>query len=348
MPTIRDMRKNVGERKELVRGVLSPLQRGKRDRTIAAAYKRLKPGSDGRIHTGLSVATTSGRLASSETLVEEGSTNLQNQANKIATLDPLYHTRDVMRADDGMQLVTRDYAGAEMYLCFAYSNDWEWCDRLLRGESVHAIHAVEAFKLDCPWQDVKKKHKNVYTTAKNLGFLSIYSGSARTATVTFNKDYPIHGQRITESEVKAFQQVLYDLHPLHEWWAQVAQELRDNKGIVTNCFGYQRPLRDPDESNRLKDALSFYPQSTVAWRMNQSIVEVHDTLDRAGEIELLHQNHDELDLQCTPDCLTETLRETKRIMEAPFTLNERTVYIPTEAKIGDIGGSWGNLHAVEE
>jgi hypothetical protein len=605
-----------------------------------------------------------------------GNTNLQNQANKIATMDPLYDTRGVMCADEGFQLASRDYAGAEMFLCWAYAGDTEWIDRMLKGESAHGTHAKEAFHLSCKASEVKTLHPKVYVTSKNLGFLcvperteiltstgwkrhdeirvgemvvgynganlvwdtvtkvyhyqkapvvrvantrfavectpnhrwagtryhherrnkfphvvtaatlncmrdeiirtavfeqeqslditpleaellgwlwgdgsilrgkyvgataqaggkrvkcelrlyqakpaglkrlrfllkriphhvhrqrryggrerslttfilrgaysqrlwervrgdyltkeqivlamtriqrnrllkgfhgaegwlskgkqvcsqnegetldaiklaiflsghypsesagvvspytgvrnrnvrwgkpwvtaqklkvtarrsqavwcprtttgfwvmrqgrtitltgnSIYSGSARTAMVTFNKDYAIHGQRTTEKEVQHFQDVLYSLHPLKTWWQEVAQAITDNRGIVQNCFGYCRPLRDPDEHNRLKDALAFFPSSTVAWLMNQAIIMVHDELDRQGEIELFHQNHDELDWQALPQYLPESLRFTKRVMEAPFVVRGRRLHIPTEAKIGTVGGAWGSMSTWKE
>lgn len=343
MTTIRQFLATLPERRQVVHDVLTPVQTGKRDRNMAAAYKRLAPGEDGRIHTALSVATTSGRLASSgSTLVEESATNLQNQANKVVALDPLYNTRDVMCADYGMQLVSRDYAGAEALLVFAYSGDWEWVDILLAGESIHALHAKEFFSLRCPADQVKKKHPEVYTTSKNIGFLSFYSGSARTAAITFNKDYLIHGQRITEKEVRRLQSILYQLHPLEAWWVSVAEEIRRNNGSIRNCFGMRRKLRDPDEHNRLKDALAQLPQSTVGTLTNRSIVRIHDELDRDTEIELLHQNHDEVVVQCLPECLDETLQGVKDIMEVEFEINGRTLAIPTDAKVGTVGGSWGS------
>ena len=342
-PTIRENLAKLPERKALVRAVLGPNLRGKRDKTSASAYNRLKPGSNRRIHTALSIATTSMRLASSKGITEEASTNLQNQANKIATMDVLYQTRAVMCADEGFHLVARDYIGAEMLTTFAYAKDWEWVDRLLKGESAHGVHAVEAFNLSCKPDEVKKLHKNVYTTAKNLGFLSLYSGGARTAVVTFNKDYPVHGLRTTEAEVRRFQDVLYALHPLREWWKEVEEQLERDKGIIVNCFGYQRPLRDPDAHNRLKDALSLLSQSTVAWRMNESYCELHDTMDEQGEIELLHQVHDELIWQSIPERLQKSLRTTKQVMERKFKIHGRTLYIPTECKVSAPGGSWASM-----
>lgn len=347
MTTIRENLAALPERKALVRAVLGPNLRGKRDKTLVSAYKRLKPGSDGRIHTGLSVATTSGRLASSNTITEESGTNLQNLSNKIATLDQLYHTRDILRADRGFHLITRDFSSAEALLCFAYAEDWEWVEILRRGESMHGLHAKEFFGLTCPADQVKKLYPETYTTSKNLTFLSLYLGGARTATVTFNKDFPIHGQRITEREVARIQGILYELHTLKEWWANVEDQLERDKGTIINCFGQARPLRDPDKHSRLKDALSYLPQSTVAWLMNQAVVRVHDELDKAEEIELLHQVHDEICLQSRPEHVDRTLAATKRIMETTFVVRGKRIHIPTEAGMGPLSGSWGQVEKVK-
>jgi DNA polymerase I-like protein with 3'-5' exonuclease and polymerase domains len=289
----------------------------------------------------------SGRLSSSETIVEESSTNLQNQANKIASLDPLYHTRDVMRADDGFQLVALDYASAEAILALAYASDWEWVDRLLGGESMHAHHVKEFFNVArrTPLAQVKKRHPEMYTTAKNITFASLYSATARTVTVTFNKDYPVHGQRITEREVVRIQKILFDLHPLQAWWEKVRYETANAGGVVHNCFGYRRVLRDPDEHNRLKDALSQLPQSTVATLMNRSLWRIHEEVDRQGEIELLHQNHDEVDLQSLPSCLDETITQCKDIMQTPLVINGRKLSLLVDHKVSKVGGSWGKMEA---
>lgn len=345
--TVKQYLATLPERRALVRGVLKPLEVGTRDGTMVSMYNRLAPGKDGRVHNGLGVGTVSGRLASSETITEDSSTNLQNQANKIANLDPLYHTRDVMCADEGMQLVALDYASAEAILCLAYAGDWEWVDLLLAGESMHAHHVREFFGVKTPLDQIKKKHKDMYTTAKNLTFLSFYSGGARTAQVTFNKDYPIHGQRVTEKEVRRIQQILYQLHPLEAWWASVKEEIAKSGGVIHNCFGMRRVLRDPDEHNRLKDSLAQLPQSTVGTLMNRTVWQVHEEVDVDGEIEMLQQVHDEVDLQCLPELVDDTLVRVKRIMQQDITIKGRTFVLPVEAKVSDVGGAWGKMRGYQ-
>jgi DNA polymerase I-like protein with 3'-5' exonuclease and polymerase domains len=66
-------------------------------------------------------------------------------------------------------------------------------------------------------------------------------------------------------------------------------------------------------------------------------------LDREGEIELLHQNHDELVWQCLPKYLGESIKFVKRAMERRFKIHGRELYIPVDVKVSKLGGSWGRM-----
>lgn len=81
--------------------------------------------------------------------------------------------------------------------------------------------------------------------------------------------------------------------------------------------------------------------------MNQAIVKIHDILDHEGEVELLHQVHDEIVLQCVPKRLPHVLAATKQIMETPFSIHSRKIHVPTEAGVGPLGGSWGAVEKVK-
>ena len=130
------------------------------------------------------------------------------------------------------------------------------------------------------------------------------------------------------------------------WAAEdVRRTLADNGGWIRNCFGYRRVFRDPDDYNRLKDALSTLPQSTVAWLMNAAMPKFHK-LDTPGRIELLHQNHDEIIFQARKGAdVRRCLLATKLIMESSFTIHDHLLYLPTEAKVGP---AWGQMHGVPD
>jgi len=41
--------------------------------------------------------------------------------------------------------------------------------------------------------------------------------------------------------------------------------------------------------------------------------------------------------------LEETLEYTAAVMETPFTIHGHELHIPTEAKVSEVGGSWGEM-----
>jgi len=328
--------KGLRERKAVARAVIEPMLVGKRDGTVIAAYKRIEPGTDGRIHTLLNTTgTTTMRLSSSETILEEKSTNLQNMVNKIAALDPLYRVRDVFVPDPGMVLVAGDYKQAEAITTAAYIRDLVWLNKMLEGFDTHKEHAMYSFDTGAMDAVTGVQRK----TAKNVTYASLYRAQVPTIVNTINRDEHITSIRVTRQEVEKIRNILLQMHPLEQWWHDLEQEIVEQHGAVRNCFGQRRKLYDPDLDFRVKDAASFKSQSTVAYKMNQNINRVMDErVDQPGKIELLLQIHDELLFQCKPDRLDELQERVTEIMEVKFVVEETELFIPVEWKIGK---AWG-------
>ena len=337
--------RNVKERKEIARTLIEPLLKAKRDHSLVKIYDRIAPGPNGRSHTTLSPDTSTFRFSSGESDLFPNSTNWQNIPKKVTALDPLYKARDCVIADEGHTLIAVDYSGAEAVLAAAYSRDWEFLDKLLAGADVHAEHAqlfnnVSKEDWDARGGKSDPQLGSLRNVAKNVTYASLYMASPFRITETINKDSHITGIRITQDEVIQARNVLLQLHPLERWWEETRLELEQTGGVTRNCFGYRRVFRDPDSHGRLKDALSNYPQSTVAWLMNQTILTLEHT-PFPGE--LLLQIHDELFFQC-PTHQTEELRAiVSPLMLQPFTIKGRELYIPIEWKAGE---RWGIMKAI--
>ena len=337
-------KQGIKERRAAAKGIVLPILTGKRDRNVARIYRRLTPGSDGCIHTILSPSTASGRLSSSEDGVSEASSNLQNLAKKIAKLDPLYQVRDVIVPAPGMVLLAGDFRNAEALLVAAYSGDWPYFDAIMRGDDTHSDHARHFFSLP---KDTKvkghKKYEVLRDIAKTLTYASFYYASIYTLMLTLNELSEHTGMRFTQEETADLHSVLLELHPLAVWWDEVDRLLKKNGGWLRNCLGYKRTFHDPDRHNRLKDGLSFLPQSTVATLMNRALPEVHEQIDLPGEREILLQIHDELLFQCKPNQVEAIQMCATREMERLFVVNDREIYIPVEWSVGD---SWGSMEEI--
>lgn len=337
-------RQGVKERREAARGIVEPILTGKRDRTVARIYKRLTPGSDGCIHTVLSPSTASGRLASSEDGVNEASTALQNLAKKIARLDALYRVRDVLVPEPGMIFLAGDYTNAEALLVAAYSEDWEYFDKIMNGEDTHAEHARHFFGLE-PGIDLKKDPDLAVLRdiAKSLSFASFYRASVYSVMMTLNQMSEQTGRRFSQEETADLHSILLELHPLPAWWDSVSRLLKKNGGWLRNALGYKRTFYDPEPDNRLKDGLSFFPQSTVATLVNRALPNTHEKIDVPGKREVLHQMHDELLFQCKPNQVEIIQECATREMEKLFVVNGREIYVPVGWSIGD---DWGHMEPI--
>jgi len=330
------------EKKALVHSIVLPYITAKRDKTQLGIYNRIKPGPDSRIRTVHGAAATeTSRLNSSESICDPASTNLQNLPNVTASGDELYQVRDCIVADQDMILVAVDYDAAESICLAAYSKDWEFYDRLIAGEDVHSWHAGHFFDNKF-WVNGQKADKVERSVSKNATFACNYMGSIYTVTLTVNRQADKIGRKVTQAEIARIHRMYLNLHPLERWWRDTSDQLR-RTGVLTNCFEFTRRFYNPDFDKRLKEGLAFFPQSTVACNINRSMTEIAATLDVERECELLLQVHDELLFQVREDLAHEKLGQIISIMEKPFTIHGREIYIPASAKMGK---SWGQMTGV--
>lgn len=329
----------TAERKALIREIVEPYLRAKKDRTIQGIYKRVKPCSDGKVRTVLSASgTETGRLSSSESIVDDGSTNLQNLPNLTSLDDELYRVRDCMVADEGMTLLAIDYDKAEAICAAVYMRDWDFYEKLIAGEDVHSWHAGHFFSVP-EWTQGVKAGKVERQVAKNATYASNYMASIPTILGTVNRQADKIGRKVSREEIERIHRIYLDLHPLSQWWTETSETLT-TRGWLENAFGFKRFFYEPDPHKRLKEALAFLPQSTVASNINRSLIQVWHDLDSPGDVELLLQVHDELLFQVREGVVGDAYHRIKAIMERPFMVHGREVFIPASGKVG---ACWGKM-----
>lgn len=328
--------KSLAERRQVAIGVVEPRLKGIRDRKVAGTYGRVAPGEDGRIRTILSPNTASFRFSSGESLLFPASTNLQNLEKKVARLDPLYQVRDVIIPDEGKVLVAGDFKGAEAILCGAYSEDWDLVEKILRGDDVHQELADFMFET----VTATKLQRDI---GKTIRYASQYAAKVPTITQNLNKEAETTGRYYSIDEVTIYHRKLLLKHPLERWWETTRRTLEKQHNVMYNCFGYRRTFHHPDEHSRLKEALSFLPQSTVGYLMNLALPQAFATLD-GDTHQLLLQVHDELLWQTYPDAVSDLLRALVPLFQRPFKIHGRELYIPVEFKTGP---NWGQMKDVK-
>jgi DNA polymerase I len=333
-------------RKALVHAIVEPYLTAKKDQTILSQYERVAPGPDGRIRTVLSpVVTETGRLASGESFVDAASTNLQNLSKKEAMKDPLYRVRDCFIPDPGMVLLAIDYEKAEAFVASFESEDWFFYEALHTGKDVHKWLAALAYHGGNEKSVTKMQRQN----CKNCYYASLYRAGVSKITRTINQDAGPTGDRITEAEVAKIHAIIMKETKLQSWWDKVWVELMDptlygGERWLENCLGFRRMFYNPNTYQCHTEAINFFPQSTVATRMDQVIIESLDTTEEPGQCELLLQVHDELLWQVRADRAMEFAERHHAMFVRPFQSRGRSVFIPAAVSLGP---RWGQLEEVK-
>jgi DNA polymerase I len=324
------------ERASIVHSIVAPALLGKKDRTMRSQYERAEGGADGRLRTVLSpVVTSTGRLASGESFVDPASTNFQNFSKKPGYLDPLYRVRDCFIADPGMVLIASDLDKAEAVVMAFESQDWDLYQKFIDGEDIHTWVASHAYH-GGNQKSVTTEQRN---RCKNVLYASFYMAGIPKITSTINADARSRADRLTQDEVGRIYDTILSLIRLSEWWTDVLRELHDpnlygGRRWLENCFGFRRMFYEPDPHKLHKLAVNFFPQSTVAKKIDEVMIAAFETLDQPGQCELLLQVHDELLFQVHEDKVHHYAPRIRSLMQAPFEARGREVFIPAGLEVG--------------
>jgi len=339
LPTNRTV---LGQRRAECTKILDPYFQGKRDKTMITVHKRVSPGRDGRIRTELSsYRVVTGRAASGESFVEK-STNLQNLPKATAYEDSLYAIRECIVPDPGMVFLLADYEKAEAVVAACMSADWDFYDRMMRGDDIHSWHAAMYF--DRPEWLTTKADAPERHIGKTVTYASAYMASVNKVMQTINSDYYKTGVKLTKLQVEAILRTHLNLHPLEEWWEETRAELHQQNNWLENPFGLRRQFTNPNFYDRWKQAVNWKCQSTVASAINKSWRWIWHNMDYDGLAYLNLQVHDEIILQVRRDLAEEVGSIVKTQMEQPFFVRGREVHIPVEVCIAE--DNWHNKRVI--
>lgn len=324
------------QRKAVVESIVRPYLVAKKDQTMLSQYERTRGDARGRVRTVLSpVVTETGRLASGESFVDEFSTNLQNFSQKESFKDELYRVRDVFIADPGMSLLAFDFDKAEAVVMAFESENWDFYELMVGGEDVHKWVAAQAYHGGNQKAVLAEERQR----CKNVLYASLYMAGIRKITQTINDDASSRAERLTERDVeKVYNAIMSVLH-LDLWWARVWDELMSpdlygGTRWLENALGFRRMFYNPDAHDLHKEAVNFFPQSTVASRADEVMIECWETLEEPGVCEFHLQVHDELIFQVADAKIPVYASKIRALMESRFMARGREVYIPSGAKVG--------------
>lgn len=292
---------------------------------------------DGRIRCNWNmVGTKTGRLSASKTYWGSG-IPIQQMTDEM---------RQVFIADPGHIFVGHDLAQAEARVVAYQSEDHRILEWLESGIDIHSMTASH-FSFGMTYEEIVEDERRAtgqsryrYAGKKARHALNYMMGY-RTFKDSVNKEYLETGIGVTESETKQWRKDYLALHPNLEsvWWPEVRYEVSKN-GAITNALGRRKRFIGRWSDTMLREAVAYYPQSTIA---DLTHLGIHRVDARLPYAKVLVNMHDGSVIQIPEDKLDEALPIIRECFTIPLTVKGETFTIPVDLKAGH---SWGTLEKV--
>lgn len=291
--------------------------------------------SDGRMRTSYNVAgTETGRWSSSSSADGSG-TNLQNITPEL---------RRMFVADRGYKLCYLDLEQAESrvvgLLVWRTCADATYLDACESGDLHTTVSKLVWPRLAWPGGKGDReladapfyRHFSYRDMAKRGGHGTNYYGTPRTMARHLKVE-----TKVMEDFQRAYFTPFAGIRRWHEW---VKREISMNQKMTT-LLGRQRTFYGRNDDATLREAIAFEPQSVVGDLLNCALWRVWRHEPR---VQILGQIHDAIVFQYpnNPDTECEILSNCLSLTRIPITSCERTIIIPSEAKIG---WNWGEADA---
>lgn len=290
---------------------------------LTGLSKRIDP--DGRIRSDFKRFISTGRLSSSRP-------NLQNIPRPE---NDLFGLRSLFIAPEGKTLVVADYSQIELRILAHFSRDPKLMEAYMKGEDIHAATAKALFDLPEPVSEVKEKHGELRSIAKNYNFAMVYeAGVKKLAAMTGT----------TESRAKQLREKYFDRFPGIERYQQWMHHRAERDGYVKTLVGRYRHLSAAQlpgktkKENALKHGAfrqsSNTPiQGSAADVISIAMRNINRRLKDEGysrdEAQIVLQVHDELILEVVEEAAPEVAKLVASEME-----NAVKLRVPIVADVG--------------
>jgi DNA polymerase-1 len=285
--------------------------------------KRIDP--DGRIRSNFNRFISTGRLSSSRP-------NLQNIPRPE---NDSFGLRSLFIAPEGKTLIVVDYSQIELRILAHFSRDPKLMEAYMKGEDIHAATAKALFDLPEPVSEVKEKHGELRSIAKNYNFAMVYeAGVKKLAAMTGT----------TESRAKQLREKYFDRFPGIERYQQWMHHRAERDGYVKTLVGRYRHLSAAQlpgktkKENALKHGAfrqsSNTPiQGSAADVISIAMRNINRRLKDEGysrdEAQIVLQVHDELILEVVEEIAPEVAKLVASEME-----NAVKLRVPIVADVG--------------
>ena len=247
----------------------------------------------------------------------------------------LFGLRSLFIAPEGKTLIVADYSQIELRILAHFSRDPKLIEAYMNGEDIHAATAKALFDLPEPVSEVKEKHGELRSIAKNYNFAMVYeAGVKKLAAMTGT----------TESRAKQLREKYFDRFPGIERYQQWMHHRAERDGYVKTLVGRYRHLSAAQLPGKTKkeNALKYGAfrqssntpiQGSAADVISIAMRNINRRLKDEGysrdEAQIVLQVHDELILEVVEEAAPEVAKLVASEME-----NAVKLRVPIVADVG--------------
>ena len=246
-----------------------------------------------------------------------------------------YPIRSFIKAPEGYSLISADLSAAEAWVV-AYLAADENMKKYLGLKKLHEFAASVIF--DKPLDQITYMER--YTGKKGNHSLN-YKTSAEELVRSINKEGII---TISVAKGKIYYAKWHTAFNVKYWWREIEDKINRTRTITTT-YGRKRVFYGIINSDLLKEATAYEPQSTVADHMNGA---VHDELNIKGGLKSIYENiilpsnnsirmiqtaYDSILIECPTNLCKEIGERVVKELERPLIVNGQSFTIPVDCDI---------------
>jgi len=284
-------------------------------------YINAPEDDDGRMRASFKITgTESGRLSSGSSVDGTGTSFHGIPKDSVA--------REFFVADEGYKLVAGDLSQAEARIVAYVAEDDNMIYVFDSGQDIHTINASNIFNI--PIEEVTKEQRNRGKTFSHAG--NYMMGVRTCATIA----------EVPEREAKILLKNYLDAYPMLSVWHSNVKKQVERSRFMENAFGRKRFFFGNAGDSLVREAISYYPQSTTADCVHRATRVIHAKLPQESRIVV--NKHDELIVLCKENLVEKVSKIITEELEKPFVVKGRTkehkVVLPVDISIGS---NWREL-----
>jgi len=233
-------------------------------------------------------------------------------------------------------LIELDLSAAESWVVAHLANDQNMIEQLNEGD-LHLYSAKMIYQNSL----LTKLDKTERYIGKKMNHSCGYRASAEKIAEFINKEGEM---TVSVRQVRTWHTRWHASFNIKLWWADIEERLRRDNGTLTTAYGKKRKFWGFINSDLLKAATAYEPQSVVSYHLDGAIhpdlgikggiieIQKQITEPSKGAIKLLNTSHDSLLLECPRTSSLDITLQCKALLLRPLMVRGSVFTIPVDCE----------------